>query len=108
MGDRHRRQPTATRHAHLDQSLDGATQANVIVNFGDGQLTLGALPSSDTTQLASLTFQGPANVEPTARYQVQNGVGQLQYGVNGRPGLAGSALPMLSGRQSRRRRWTSP
>ncbi len=84
----------------FDQSLDGATSANVLVNFGAGQLSLSSLPGSDPTQLASLTFQGPASVEPTTRYDVQNGVGQLQYGVNGRTGLAGSAFPMFSGRPS--------
>jgi hypothetical protein len=83
-----------------DQSLDGATSANVLVNFGAGQLNLSSLPGSDPAQLASLTFQGPANVEPTAQYEVQNGVGQLQYGVNGRTGLASSAFPIFSGRQS--------
>ncbi len=84
----------------FDQSLEGATSADVLVNFGAGQLTLSSLPGSDPTQLARLSFQGPANLEPTTRYDVQNGVGQLQYGVNGRTGLAGSAFPMFSGRHS--------
>ncbi|MBV9354542.1 MAG: hypothetical protein JO023_03335 [Chloroflexi bacterium] len=84
----------------LDRSLDGATSANVLVNFGAGQLKLGSLSSSDPTQLASLTLRGPANVEPTTRYEVQNGIGQLQYGVTGRSGLAAAAFPMFDGRQS--------
>jgi hypothetical protein len=84
----------------LDQSLDGATSADVLVNFGAGQLNLSSLPGSDPAQLASLTFEGPANLEPTTSYAVQDGVGQLQYGVNGRTGLASSAFPMFSGRQS--------
>src|SRR5262249_8452195 len=54
----------------------------------------------DPDQLASVTVQGPANVEPTVGYEVQNGVGQLEYGLSGRNGFASSALPMLAGRSS--------
>jgi hypothetical protein len=84
----------------LDQSLDGATSANVAVSFGAGHLSLSSLPSGDPDQLGSVTVQGPANVEPTVHYEVQNGVGQLQYGVSGRNGFASSALPMLAGRSA--------
>jgi hypothetical protein len=90
----------ATTTRTLDQTLQGITQADVTVNFGAGQLDLGALPAANTTSLGSLTFEGPAGVQPTASYQLNNGVGQLQYAVSGRPAVFLPLLALVSGRDT--------
>jgi hypothetical protein len=68
----------------VETDLDGAQQAAVTVRFAAGQLDVGAWPEADSTQLASMTYDGPAEQAPRPSYSVSpTGVGQLQYQVSG-------------------------
>jgi hypothetical protein len=60
------------------QALDGANRANVRLQFGAGDLTVGALDRGDAN-LAAATFAGPANYAPEPTYQVRENVGELAY-----------------------------
>ena len=60
------------------QAAQGAARANVRVEFGAGNLSLGALDTSDDA-LSSMQFEGPASLRPEASYEVRGGVGDLGY-----------------------------
>ena len=60
------------------QSLDGASRANVRLQFGAGDLTVGALDRANGN-VATATFSGPANYAPEPTYQVRDNVGELDY-----------------------------
>lgn len=86
----------------LDTDLGGASQAAVTVRFGAGQLDLGPLDSPRAGQLASMTYNGPADQAPQPHYTaVDGGLGQLDYQVSGRPG-AQPAFPFAGGRADSR------
>jgi Domain of unknown function (DUF5668) len=92
--------PPSVQTRTLTQPTQGATQANVLVNYGAGQFEIGPLQGGAADQLASMTFQAPAGVEPSVHYQVVDGVGQLQYDVAGRGGWQAAALPWARGGRS--------
>jgi hypothetical protein len=81
----------------FDQPLQGASQANIEVRCAAGQLDLGPLPAGADDRLASMTFQGPPTLSPSASYQQSNAVGQLQYAVDGRAAWPTALLPWLRG-----------
>jgi hypothetical protein len=60
------------------QSFDGASRANVRLQFGAGQLTLGALEAGHAG-LATATVVGPSSYLPAPTYRVRDGVGELAY-----------------------------
>ena len=60
------------------QPLDGVNRAAVRLQFGAGQLTLGALDSRDGS-VAKATYDGPAEYLPEPTYRVRDGVGELAY-----------------------------
>jgi hypothetical protein len=70
--------PTASRS--FTNTLDGATSANVRVEFGAGNLSIGALTGNADT-LGTMAFDGPSDQRPDASYRVRNGVGELAYGI---------------------------
>jgi len=81
----------------LQQARAGARQAAITVRFGAGRLDLAALPGGQGDQLATLTYQGLGGLRPDARYQVVNGVGQLEYGLAGQNRWPDAVLPWLRG-----------
>lgn len=66
-------------HAYA-QSLDGASRANVRLQFGAGDLTVGAL-DRDNGNVATATYAGPSNYAPEPTYQVRDNVGELAYSI---------------------------
>jgi Cell wall-active antibiotics response 4TMS YvqF len=60
------------------QAAEGAQIANIRLEFGAGNLSLGALDASDDA-LARMHFEGPAGLRPEALYDVRGGVGDLGY-----------------------------
>jgi hypothetical protein len=60
------------------QSFDGASRANVQLQFGAGDLTVAAL-ERDNANLATATFAGPSNYAPQSTYGVRDNVGELTY-----------------------------
>jgi Domain of unknown function (DUF5668) len=80
-GDGVAAQPPINRS--LDTALDGATQAVVNVRFGAGQLTLGPLADAPTTQLASMTYEGPTELVAEPTYTVSQNTGRLDYQTSG-------------------------
>jgi hypothetical protein len=80
----------------VTQRLQGATQADVRVNFGAGRLTLGALANPTGDQLAQVTYDGPPGLRPETRYRVRNGVGELDLAVE--RGQRGMPWPLMTGR----------
>jgi len=60
------------------QPLDGAGRANVRLQFGAGDLNVGALESDDRN-IATASFSGPANYAPEPTYRVRDNVGELAY-----------------------------
>jgi cell wall-active antibiotic response 4TMS protein YvqF len=85
--------PSTTRS--VQTNLEGASQAAVTVRFGAGQLNVGPIEEPQPNELATMTYQGPAELAPVPRYQrVNGGVGQLEYQTNGRPGT----FPFSGGR----------
>jgi hypothetical protein len=70
--------PMASRS--FTSSLDGATSANVRLEFGAGNLAIGALTGSPDT-LSTMVFEGPSDQRPESSYRVRNGVGELAYAV---------------------------
>ncbi len=81
----------------LQQARAGARQATITVRFGAGRLDLAALPGDQGDQLATLTYQGPGGLHPDVRYQVANGVGQLEYQLVGQNRWPEAVLPWLRG-----------
>ncbi len=71
------------RTATLTQTLQGATQASVHLQFGAGDFSVGALDTPGD-RLAELTFNGPDQSRPRASYRVDNGSAQLSYVTGGR------------------------
>jgi LiaI-LiaF-like transmembrane region len=63
-----------------------ANQAAITVRFGAGQLNVGPLTTPGSDQLATMSYSGPPQLAPAPHYSVKNGVGQLDYATNGRPG----------------------
>ncbi len=72
------------------QALQDANQAVVTVRYGAGSLALGPLGGQGGNQLASMTYDGPAGLSPSARYSVVGGVGRLDYQMSGRTGFWGT------------------
>jgi len=60
------------------QPFDGASRANVRLQFGAGQLTVGALEAGHAS-LATATSAGPSSYLPEPTYRVRDGVGELGY-----------------------------
>ncbi|GAC1316550.1 MAG: hypothetical protein NVSMB2_09530 [Chloroflexota bacterium] len=90
----HSRQPLSnaatmaavTRSAATD--LNGANQAQVTVHFGAGQLDVSPLTDPAPTQLALMTFDGPAESVPSPHYRVsRGGIAQLDYDLEGTRGM---------------------
>ncbi len=79
------------------QTSQGASQANVTVRFGAGDLSVGQLEDRSRDQLASMTYDGPSSLDPTAHYSVVGGVGRLDYQVNSRGGFFGTPFDTRSG-----------
>ena len=77
---------SATTSTTAVTQVGGANQAAVTVRFGAGQLNVGSLTSAASDQLATMNYSGPPQLAPEPRYSVKNGVGQLDYATNGRPG----------------------
>ena len=75
-----------TERRTFDQPLPGATQASVRVDFGAGNLRLGALEPGDG-RLASVVFDGPPGVTIEPRFSLQNGSADLRYALSGRHGF---------------------
>jgi cell wall-active antibiotic response 4TMS protein YvqF len=87
--------PSISTTAQTD--LGGANQAAVTVRFGAGQLVLGPIEQAPSNALASMTYQGPPQLEPHAQYNVAAaGVGQLEYQSTNRGGPG--FLPFFGGR----------
>ena len=83
----------------FEQPLQGATQADVRVEFGAGRLEVGALPPGGD-KLSTATYEGPAALMPREpRTAVRNGRAEVRYAL--RDGDRGPAnlLPMLGGQQ---------
>jgi hypothetical protein len=80
----------------LTQSLQGATQADVSVNFGAGRLTLGALANPTGDQLAQVNYDGPPGLRPESSYRVRNGRGELDLRVE--RGEQWMPWPLMAGR----------
>src|SRR5579859_3803475 len=79
--------------------LGGATQAAVTVRFGAGQLNIGPLVQPTDSELATMAYDGPAELAPQASYSPDGGTGQLDYQVFGRgPGF----IPFVGGASSSR------
>jgi hypothetical protein len=62
------------------QSLDGASRANVRLQFGAGDLTVGALDRVNGN-VATATFSGPSSYAPEPTYRVRDNVGELIYSI---------------------------
>ena len=62
------------------QPMDGANRASVHVQFGGGALTVGALDGREDT-LATMSYDGPSALLPTASYRVRDGGGELEYAI---------------------------
>jgi hypothetical protein len=81
------------------QTFDGAGSANVRLQFGSGNLTVGALDSAERN-LASADFTGPSNFAPESTYRVRDGVGELAYTIHdikfGLPVLRGDEATRMS------------
>jgi hypothetical protein len=63
------------------QPIGGATRADVHIEFGYGGLTVVALDAG-ADNLATLTYDGPANVQPVSSYHVRDGSGELTYSTD--------------------------
>jgi N-terminal domain of toast_rack, DUF2154 len=68
--------PTESRA--YTQPFDGASRASVRLQFGAGDLTVGAL-ERDNTNLATANFAGPSSYAPEATYRVRDDVAELAY-----------------------------
>ncbi|TAK23903.1 MAG: hypothetical protein EPO26_07475 [Chloroflexota bacterium] len=79
--------PIETRE--FEYRLDGATQANVNLEFGAGRLVVGALSAGDG-RVGRLTYTGPDALRPNARYSMRNGLGDLRFTI--RPGAGEFAV----------------
>ena len=62
------------------QPFDGASRANIHLQFGAGQLSVGALETGHTS-LATATVNGPSRFLPEPTYRVRDGVGDLAYSI---------------------------
>jgi hypothetical protein len=62
------------------QPVDGVSRANVHLQFGAGQLNLGALEIGHSS-LATASVAGPSNHLPEPTYRVRDGVGELTYAI---------------------------
>jgi hypothetical protein len=60
------------------QPLDGASRATVRLQFGAGNLSLGALEPADSN-LATANCSGPSSYVPEPTFRVRDGVGELAY-----------------------------
>jgi hypothetical protein len=60
------------------QSLDGASRANLHLQFAAGDLTIGVLDGREGV-LATMSYNGPADLRPEPSYRVGNGLGELAY-----------------------------
>jgi len=60
------------------QAVEGATQADVQVHFGAGNLAISALQPSDDS-LSRLRFEGPSDLRPDTTYTVSDGVGHVGF-----------------------------
>jgi hypothetical protein len=60
------------------QMADGAESAEVRMQFGAGNLSLGALDATDSA-LSRMDFEGPSSLRPDTSYQVRGSVGELGY-----------------------------
>ena len=69
--------PTFETVTHA-QARNGAQTADVRVQFGAGNLSVGALDAADDS-LARMSFEGPTSVRPEASYDVRGPVGELAY-----------------------------
>jgi hypothetical protein len=95
--------PGPIESASLSQSLDGATSANVHLQFGAGELTVDALSPAERSgarvnggavTLATMSSTGPANFRPASSYGVRAGVGELAY-TTGDSSRARLSLPFI-------------
>jgi hypothetical protein len=80
----------------LEQPLQGATQADVRIEFGAGRLEVGALPPGGD-KLSATTFEGPAQLRPEPRFSVRNGRADLRYAHRDGDGGLVHLLPFLGG-----------
>jgi hypothetical protein len=60
------------------QSVDGAIRSSTHVQFNAGTLSVGALDAGADT-LATMQYDGPANLRPEPSYRVRAGLGELEY-----------------------------
>src|SRR4051794_22033345 len=61
-----------------EQPLDGISRATMRLQFGAGQLAIGALDDGNGN-LARATYDGPARYVPESMYRAGEGVGELSY-----------------------------
>ena len=101
-----RNEPATAAHvdgAPVETDLGGASEAAVTVRFGAGQLNLGPLASARPGQLASMTYDGPAQLAPVPQYNVAaGGLGQLEYQLSGRPGSSRAPFSFPGGQATSR------
>jgi hypothetical protein len=80
----------------FEQPLQGATQADVRVEFGAGRLEIGALPPGGD-KLSTMSIEGPVDLLPREpRASVRNGRAELRYAIDHHHGPA-NLLPFLGG-----------
>ena len=90
--------PLAFETRTSTQLLQGAGEVRASVHFGAGELFLGALPAASGDELSTVTYDGPAPLQPRVDYTTRGGVGEADYRLTGRQGWwGGSALPWVSG-----------
>jgi hypothetical protein len=72
------------------RELSGATQAAVTIRLDAVQLNVASLEETSTAeQLALMTYDGPPELTPQARYSVSGGTGRLEYVAEERGGQHG-------------------
>ncbi len=66
------------RTQEFEQALAGASSATVDVEFGAGQIAIGALPAGDG-RLSAMRFTGPDGVNPRVRHTLRDGTADLRF-----------------------------
>ncbi|HEU0168678.1 MAG TPA: DUF5668 domain-containing protein, partial [Chloroflexota bacterium] len=75
------------------QSLQGAAQANVTLQFGAGDMTVAPL-TDDPSLLSKVSYQGPESLEPKPSFKLSGGQASLIYKVSGGHG---GGFPFFNG-----------
>jgi hypothetical protein len=67
----------------MDVDLGAATQADVTVRFGAGELNIGPMAGAPPGRLASMTYDGPESENLRPSYSVQGETGRLEFRLDG-------------------------